>query len=147
MRLELDNGELKEIGQLTLDDWRLFMSRLLRENSNSATIWDIMACVRGPDYPSERKDQESGARAISYNRRRQRKKETVEVIRHAMFFGMVGGSARSRSADKVKLPPQSEWDHFDGHVKRAATPLGLEIKTKTKKTWEDSGYTKEFSDA
>ena len=66
-------------------------------------------------------------RSAAYTARRKRKHDTVEVIRAASWFGPTGGSARSHKGDTVYLPPREDWDHFDGHVNKAANILGLKV--------------------
>jgi len=118
------------VDNMSLNDWRRFMARFLCYNPNADRAWDILTCLRGPDYPSERPDMSPEESGRAYSERRKRKYDTVEVIRSAAFFGVVGGSARHHADDKVKLPPSSRWDHFDKHVARAANVLGLPVKTK-----------------
>ena len=119
--------EPSEIAQMSLDDWRRFMSAFLTCNPHSGEAWDILTCLRGPDAPSERPDMASKEAAEAYAGRRKRKYDTVEVIRHAAFFGASGGCARHHKGDVVKLPPRQQWDHFDKHVARAANALGLKV--------------------
>ena len=110
------------------------MAEFLSSNPNASAAWDIMGCVRGPDSPSERPDMDSAAASRSYTGRRKRKYETVEVIREAMFFGYMGGGARSHKGDHVLLPPSNKWDHFDRHVSRAAQAIGIPVRTKDEET-------------
>lgn len=109
---------------------RKFFSNSNVPSAEKGKFWDLMAMVRGPDYPSERGTLSPDDYKAAYAARRQRKRETVEVIRHKLFDGMVGGTARHREGDCVILPPSSKWDHFDRHVQRAALILGLRIETK-----------------
>ena len=128
MKVLLDSGKTRKISELTLTEWREFMAEFLRKNPNSGNAWDLMACVRGPDYPSERPDMTPSESSRAYNGRRERKRKTIEIIRDRMFFGVVGGSARSHKADSVQLPPRIQWDHFDRHVERGARIVDLQME-------------------
>ncbi len=130
MQVILDSGKTVDVSKLTLEDWRRFMAAFMSQNRNSGIAWDIMGCVRGPDSPSERPDMDSDESARAYKGRRTRKYETVEVIREAMFFGVVGGAARSHKGKKVVLPAHSKRDHFDRHVERAANALEIPVEIK-----------------
>ena len=128
MKLIFDDGTTKSFNELSLEDWRRMMADLLSVNHNAASIWDIMGCVRGPDNPSEHSGMSSKEHAAAYKGRRNRKFDTVEVIREAMFFGRCGGSARHHKDTKVKVNPPGFQDHFDGHVIKAAKALGLKVE-------------------
>ncbi|MGE3341550.1 MAG: hypothetical protein AB7J46_06675 [Candidatus Altimarinota bacterium] len=128
MRIILDSGKEVSIKHLSLTDWRRFMSEFMMKNPNANQAWDLMSCVRGPDTPSERPDMSREEHEQAYAARRKRKFNTVEIIREAMFFGSIGGCARFHRDTKVTLPPESQHDHFDRHVRRAANILGLEIQ-------------------
>jgi len=110
------------------------MRRMCQEFFTTAPLhererfWDLITCLRGPDSPSERSNMTSEEHAAAYSGRRKRKYNTVEVIRHKVFYGACGGSARRRAGDSVLLPPPYKWEHFDKHVARAAEVLGLEVK-------------------
>src|SRR3990167_1611393 len=128
MKIILDSGKEVKISELSFTDWRRFMSEYLSTNSHSDKAWDILSCVRGPDSPSERPDMSSEENDTAYNGRRARKYKTVEIIRDAMFFGVVKGGARHHKGTKVILPPHSKPDRFDKHVEIAAGVLDLKIK-------------------
>lgn len=115
------------MAQLTFDEKRKMIGKWLRE-SDSGRLWDLLCALRGPDSPSERPDQSPDEASRLYRARRDRKFKTVEVIRQKAFFGIVGNGARHHDAEYVILPPTSEWDHFDGHVNRAASAIGLEVR-------------------
>jgi len=116
------------IGELTLEEWRQFMAEFMSKNQNSSSAWDIMGCVRGPDSPSETLEMDNKSHQKAYRGRRERKYNTVEVIREAMFFGRVGGAARFHKGSSVKVNSSYKQDHFDKHVVRAATALGLKVE-------------------
>lgn len=124
-RLKQVEGVVRE---MTLDELRGLIGIILDSNPNSGKFWDIITCQRGPDSPSERGDLSEDKNEEAYRARRERKFKTVEVIRAASFGGVVGGAARSHKGSSVTLPPHAKWDHFDRHVHRAATVLGLDIK-------------------
>ena len=128
MKIILDSGKEVKISELSFTDWRRFMSEYLSTNPHSGKAWDILSCVRGPDSPSERPDMTSEENFVAYAGRRARKYKTVEIIRDAMFFGVVKGGARHHKGTKVILPPHSKHDHFDKHVEIAAGVLDLKIK-------------------
>lgn len=146
VQIIFDNGRAVKVRDLSFDDWRRFMGEFLQRNPNAGAAWDLMGCVRGPDFPSERPDMRSSEHDAAYKGRRKRKYETVEVIRNAMFFGFVGGGARSHSGDSVELPPTNMWDHFDRHVARGANAVGLKVNKGTAsvkqiaKVGEDEDY-------
>jgi hypothetical protein len=130
MKISTNFGDKKiAIEDLTLAQWRLLMAKFFKKNPNSSSAWDLLACVRGPDYPSERPDMNQSESASAYRSRRERKFRTVEIIRHKLFYGVIGGCARSHADTHVTLPKVSQWDHFDRHVQRAANILELPIKT------------------
>lgn len=114
----------------TCDDMRKLVGEFLRKASPGQTkkFWDLIVCLRGPDWPSERPNQEYDVAQKRYGQRLDRKYRTVEVIRSAAFGGVVGGAAKSHKADRVQLPPEQRWDHFDKHVWRAAKVLGLKVE-------------------
>ena len=91
-------------------------------------IWTVMTAFRGPDSPSERPDQDAETRERQYRLRRDRKRDTVEVIRGKALNGVSRGARVRTDTDTVVLPPQKEWDHFDRHVASAASVLGLKIQ-------------------
>lgn len=126
--LELKDAVIEFAQEASFDDLRRFMGQVIRYNPNSGALWDLITCLRGPDSPSERPDQSSEESAKAYAGRRERKRRTVEVIRENAFFGVVGGAARHRPGKVVQLPPRNQWDHFDRHVQRAASVLGLEVE-------------------
>ena len=135
MKVTLEEGKPAiDVAKMSLDDWRSFMAQFMTHNTNASAAWDIMGCVRGPDAGlgvlSERPNMESSEHSAVYTKRRERKYDTVEIIRKAMFFGAMGGAARSHKGDTVTLPPSGAWDHFDKNVARAARALGLKIKEK-----------------
>jgi hypothetical protein len=130
MTLILDDGTPVPVTQLTFSQWRHFMAAVLQHSPHAHTIWDVMACVRGPDTPSERPDMSPSEHNSAYGGRRHRKRQTVEVLRHVMFHGTCGGQARHREGTSVTLPPANERDHFDRHVALGASILGLTVKTK-----------------
>ena len=112
------------------------LQRWLRSSPDSGRLWDVLTSLRGPDRgldqeASERPCDGSGVHSTRYRARVDRKMSTVAVIRSRS--GLSGGSARTRSADHVTLPPSNEWDHFDKHVARAAEALGLGVKTPEKR--------------
>lgn len=120
----------KEFNQLSFDEVRKLIGGYLH-TPEGGKLWDLMAVVRGPDYPSERPNMDRKTSAEMYRGRRNRKAETGEVLRSKLFGGKIGGSARSRTdIDYVTLPPRSEWDHYDRHVERAAQIMGLEVRIK-----------------
>lgn len=90
-------------------------------------LWDIITASRGPDAPSERGDMSGEESTKAYAARRARKYKTVEVIRAKAFPGV--GGARYHDDDHVILPKdRRQWDHFDGHVAKAAHALGLKVE-------------------
>mgnify|MGYP001616748451 FL=1 len=125
---------------MTLDEKRATIGQWLRETDGDR-LWDIMCAQRGPDSPSETPSMSSAEHKAAYNGRRKRKYDTVEVIRAASFGGVVGGSARSHQGDTVTLPPESEWDHFDRHVERAARILWFTIEIRPLLRLIRHGYT------
>ena len=139
MRVQLDNKAVVPVGDLSFDQLRKFLQQVINENPHSGALWDVLTCLRGPDSPSERSDMSSSAASKAYAGRRERKYRTVEIIRSAAFFGTIGGAARSHAADKVILPPSKMWDHFDKHVARAASRLGLKVETKEDLVENDKG--------
>lgn len=128
MKLILDSGATVKVKDLTLKQWREFMAEFMSKNPHSQEAWDIMGCVRGPDFPSERPDMSSTEQAKAYQGRRHRKYETVEVLREAMFYGVCGGSARRHRGDHVVVASDLHADHFDRHVSAAAHALGIEVR-------------------
>lgn len=114
----------------TFNDMREVLGEFLRKAPFGETkaFWDLIVCLRGPDWPSERPSMMREEAAKRYQQRLDRKYRTVEVIRSNAFGGIVGGSAKSRPGTTVQLPPMSEWDHFDKHVDRAARVLGLTVE-------------------
>lgn len=127
MKVVLDSGKTIDIRDLSFTDWRRFMSEYMSQNPYASQAWDVMGIIRGPDFPSERADMSPAEHATAYKGRRERKFNTVEILREAMFFGVVGGGARHHKSSVVILPPRSHWDHFDRHVERAARALGIRI--------------------
>ena len=127
-----NEGLSKSISALSLTELRQVMARIIDTNPNSGQLWDILTCLRGPDSPSERPDMTSKESNEAYAGRRARKYKTVEVIRQKAFFGSIGGAARHHAADRVTLPPSSQWDHFDKHVARAASALGIQVEEEGK---------------
>ena len=118
----------------TFDEMRAEIGEFLAKSPESKKLWDLMTGLRGPDYPSERGDQHPELQSRAYQGRRSRKRTTVEVLRYHAFSGIVGGSARYRSdLDHVEVPPEHERDHFDRHVVKTATVLGLEVKVRESK--------------
>lgn len=111
----------------TCTDMRRMVKKFLEDRQVSemekSKWWNLMSVTRGPDAPSG-KEKESRS---YWARCHRRKWETVEVLRHSMFWGTVGAGARHREGNCVILPPESEWDHFDAHVGKAAQILGLRI--------------------
>ena|SRR3990167_1461489 len=112
---------------ISFDDFRKFMGEFISTNPNAGPAWDLITCLRGPDFPSEKGNMSPKEAQVAYRARRARKYRTVEVIRSVAFFGSVGGAARHHSDEVVILPPRPEWDHFDRHVARAANVLGLTV--------------------
>lgn len=118
---------------LTCDEMRALIGAFLKTGGSEAQrLWDIITCQRGPDSPSERDEMPREEFDQVYCARRVRKRETGEVIRAQSFFGVVGGSARSRKdIDYVILPADKRtWDHYDRHVYKAAKALRLMIQYK-----------------
>ena len=132
MEIIFDDGKRIPVSEMKFKEWRRFMQEFLSTNESAHKAWDLMSCIRGPDTPSERPDMDPTERDTTYRGRRERKFKTTEAIRHDMFYGTVGGSARHHQASFVTLPPSSVHDHFDRHIVRGATILGLEIKTEAK---------------
>ena len=128
MQIIKDDGQVVTVRDLSLDDWRRFMAEFMTKNSNSSSAWDLMGCIRGPDSPSENPSMTSKESSEAYAGRRKRKFQTIEIIRNHMFFGVVGGCARSHNDNKVTLPSPHRYDHFDRHVQKAARILGLRIQ-------------------
>lgn len=112
----------------------------LLHGESGKQLWDIITCLRGPDSPSEKANDDRATRDAAYAKRRERKHETVEVIRGIVAPGI--GEARFRQdISYVMLPPSNEWDHFDTHVYKAARALGIEVKTKqpsVKVVWKEA---------
>lgn len=123
-----EGSKLYNPSTISFQEWQEFMATFLSSNSASGRAWDVITCQRGPDFPSERPDMSGEEHRKAYAGRRERKFNTVEVVRKASFGGVVGGCARSRKDTKVLLPPSSCWDHFDRHVQRAAIVLGLKVE-------------------
>lgn len=128
MEIILNDGTKIQTNKLSTGMWRELMAEVLRTSPSSSQIWDLMSCIRGPDTPSERPDMTPDEYDRTYDARRKRKYQTVEVIRHAVFHGVVGGSARHHADNQVKLPTKTVHDHFDRHMERGAKILGLNIK-------------------
>lgn len=125
----------------TCDEMRKLIGTFLSTapHNERQRLWDIITCQRGPDSPSERGDMADSEASAAYRLRRERKRDTVEVIRAQSFGGVVGGAARYRTdINYVTLPPSSEWDHFDRHVSKAANALGLEVRFKKEEVGSDS---------
>ena len=118
---------------LTFDEKRKMIGAWLQE-SDSAQLWDLLCGLRGPDSPSERPNMSDVERQRAYKGRRARKYATVEVVREKAFFGVTGGCARHHDSDHITLPPTTEWDHFDHHMKRAADTIGLKVVIQEKAT-------------
>ena len=114
----------------TLDEMREVVAEFLQSSPDAGKFWDLITCLRGPDSPSERGDMTREEHERAYAGRRERKRQTVEVIRYRAFGGVVGGSARHRDGCAVHLPERKSWDHFDRHVERAAKVLGLKVIVK-----------------
>lgn len=127
MKVIFEDGQTVSVKHLSFNQWRQFMQEFMSRNPNSASAWDLMGCVRGPDSPSERPDMQPDESSRAYKGRRDRKYKTVEIIREAMFFGSIGGCARFHKDTKVTLPRHSAYDHFDKHVERAAHAIGLNV--------------------
>lgn len=125
----------------TCDEMRGLIGEFLkRGDSEAQRLWDIITCQRGPDAPSEVGGGADQSNSEAYNLRRERKRDTVEVIRAQSWNGVVGGCARYRTDIKyVTVEPPSRQDHFARHVVKAASALGLEIKYKKDKKGEDPG--------
>lgn len=125
----------------TCDEMRGLIGEFLkRGDSEAQRLWDIITCQRGPDAPSEVGGGADQSNSEAYNLRRERKRDTVEVIRAQSWNGVVGGCARYRTDIKyVTVEPPSQQDHFARHVVKAASALGLEIKYKKDKKGEDPG--------
>ncbi len=132
MEIIRNDGTKVEAKRLSFSDWRLFMYEFM-SSPEASKAWDVLSCVRGPDSPSETSDMEDEAHEVAYRGRRNRKYNTVEVIRNIMFHGRVGGSARHHSDNTVTIAPPREQDHFDRHVERAATILGIKVKYASRK--------------
>lgn len=96
-------------------------------------LWDLMCAQRGPDSPSETEEMDAPTRNRMYLARRERKYKTAEVIRSASWFGACGGAARRRVDDHITIPPSSKQDHFDRHMVRAATLIGLRVDIESPK--------------
>lgn len=117
--------------ELSLTDLREFMYFVITECPAGGKFWDVITALRGPDSPSERGDQTPSEQAMNYDRRRARKYESGEIIRSAAFYGAIGGAARSHKGDTVVVNPGVAQDHYDRHVVRAATVLGLNVKVRS----------------
>lgn len=126
----MDQQKLYNPRTISFEDFQQFMAEFLSSSSCASRAWDVITCQRGPDFPSERPNQTPQENEAAYVARRQRKYDTVEVIRRASFNGVVGSAARSHAGDTVKLPPTKERDHFDRHVEKAARALGLKVVKK-----------------
>lgn len=116
---------------MTFDEMRKQIGEWL-QSDEGGRLWDLLTCLRGPDSPSELVNVHSAENSANYKLRRERKYDTVEVIRQKAFFGVVGGSARHHDQDYVVVNPPDEQDHFDRHVLKAAYALGLEVRVKEK---------------
>lgn len=139
MKIDLSQGDAnvvtksdgpKSMFEMTFDDMRKVIEAFLRKASGGEAkkFWDVIVCLRGPDWPSERPCQPVTTQQKRYAQRLDRKYRTVEVVRAKAFGGVVGGSAKAHAAKSVQLPPPQKWDHFDKHVYRAAQALGLKIE-------------------
>jgi hypothetical protein len=137
------DGLVPNYTPLSCDEMRELNSRFLQHASQSEKqrYWDLITALRGPDVPSETAGMTKEQNSIAYEARRKRKAQGVEVIRHFVFDGHIGGSARSRS-DRfhIVVPPQIEQDHHDIHLMKAARVLGLVVKVaketpKWKRLW------------
>jgi hypothetical protein len=105
---------------------------MLGQNPVSGRLWDLLTALRGPDSPSEpinRHDEQA------YRKRRERKYSSTEVIRQAAFFGVVGGAARYHAGTSVQVRHREQQDHFDRHVIKAASVLGLAV---TEQPYDDT---------
>lgn len=89
-------------------------------------LWDIIACQRGPDSPSERPYQPSRQAYELHTARRERKSRTGAVIRGLSGIS-TGGASQRTDRDYVELPPENEWDHYDKHIARAAQAMGIAV--------------------
>lgn len=124
---KFDSEFKARIKSLSFDEQRAVIGFFLKSGSGSQ-LWDLLTGLRGPDSPSERPNMSHEEQAAAYKGRRARKYNTVEIIREAAFFGVVGGAARYHEDTKVTVPPSKEWDHFDKHVARAAQTIGLGVE-------------------
>lgn len=115
------------------------MSKLRKERlkmlrqwiGEDSALWDILTAMRGPDRGadqphSERPCDSGDEHGRLYRARVARKMTTVAVLRYHALGSICG--ARTSSADHVVLPVESQWDHFDKHVARAANALGVRIE-------------------
>ncbi len=117
----------------TLEEQLKQLQAWLRAPGGEA-LWHVMTAFRGPDSPSERPDQDGPTRAEQYRLRRERKRDTVEVIRGKALAGASRGARYRQDTDTVILPPEKEWDHFDRHVLQAAHALGLTVQIRGQET-------------
>jgi len=109
-----------------LDDIRKQIGKWL-SGKHGANLAAILAAQRGPDSPSEHGGLSGDAYSEAYWGRRARKYSSGEVIRAASFFGIGEVGARTRVDTKIVLPPSKIWDHYDKHMARAASVLGIEV--------------------
>lgn len=117
----------EKLKNLTFDEQRIAIGIFLK-SSHGARLWNLITALRGPDSPSEKPNMSFDEQQQAYKARRKRKYNTVEVIRDAAFFGVIGGAARSHKDTKVTIPNSKEWDHFDRHVFKAAQAIGLNVE-------------------
>lgn len=118
----------------TFEEMRAVLDQFLRRPTPDASrMWDLLTGLRGPDTPSERADMDPVACETAYRARRKRKRRTTEVIRGHSFPG-IGGARYRIDTREVVVPPANQQDHFDRHVIRAASALGLTIIIQPKET-------------
>lgn len=124
---KLSEKLVAQLKTLTFDEMRVAMGIFLRSYNGGQQLWDLITGLRGPDSPSETPSMGPEERDKAYKGRRDRKFKSTEIIRNAAFFGVVGGAARYHKGNSIKLPPSNKWDHFDKHMSRAASVIGLGV--------------------
>lgn len=123
----------------TPERWQDMLEMLkdfLHNSPEAESLWHVLTALRGPDSPSERPDMGDAESSEAYAGRRRRKRMTVEVIRGKALGGKCLGARVRTDIDYVTLPPESEWEHFDRHVRAAAVVLGLKVKTGPEGRWK-----------
>lgn len=127
MKVEIDPKTLSfELVRKLVDEF------LTHNPKEGKKFWDVMVALRGPDQGfGSGPAKIDGSTPTEENARISRKKLTSTIIRGRMFPGTVHCSAAQIDANPdaiIQLPAKAGWDHFDKHVFKAATVLGIKYE-------------------